>query len=297
MDIKILKYFLAIANEGTITKAAKKLCIAQPPLSRQIHQLEEELGVNLFIRGKRHIQLTSEGLFLKQQAEEILSLIQKTENELSKMKTNTHGTISIGVTETCGSSILSELIKKFSIKYPYIKYNVWCGNGDEINEKLDRGLIDLGIVREPFNTNKYENLYLKSEAWIALLSNDHPLASTASDTLEISQIVKEPLIIPSRLPLQREMNTWFHEITSEKNIFCYYNTLSCIIPLIEKNVGVAICPESIKYTYNQKTLTFKKINPEHISKLLMIRKKNQVMPAATTCFWNFIQNYIKNSKL
>lgn len=297
MDIKILKYFLAIANEGTITKAAKKLCIAQPPLSRQIHQLEEELGVNLFIRGKRHIQLTSEGLFLKQQAEEILSLIQKTENELSKMKTNTHGTISIGVTETFGSSILSELIKKFSIKYPYIKYNVWCGNGDEINEKLDRGLIDLGIVREPFNTNKYENLYLKSEAWIALLSNDHPLASTASDTLEISQIVKEPLIIPSRLPLQREMNTWFHEITSEKNIFCYYNTLSCIIPLIEKNVGVAICPESIKYTYNQKTLTYKKINPEHISKLLMIRKKNQVMPAATTCFWNFIQNYIKNSKL
>ena len=153
MDIKILKYFLAVANEGTITKAAKKLCIAQPPLSRQLHQLEEELGVSLFIRGKRHIQLTSEGFFLKQQAEEIISLVQKTENELSKMKTNTHGTISIGVTETCGSSILSELIKEFSSKYPYIKYNVWCGNGDEINEKLDRGLIDLGIVREPFNTN------------------------------------------------------------------------------------------------------------------------------------------------
>ena len=297
MDIKILKYFLAVANEGTITKAAKKLCIAQPPLSRQLHQLEEELGVSLFIRGKRHIQLTSEGFFLKQQAEEIISLVQKTENELSKMKTNTHGTISIGVTETCGSSILSELIKEFSSKYPYIKYNVWCGNGDEINEKLDRGLIDLGIVREPFNTNKYENFYLKSEEWIALLSKDHPLASNTSDTLEISEIAKEPLIIPSRLPLQKEMNTWFDEITNHKNIFCFYNTLSCIIPLIEKNVGVAICPESIKYTYNQKTLTYKKINPKHISKLLVIRKKNQVMPAAITCFWNFIQGYINNLKL
>lgn len=297
MDIKILKYFLAVANEGTITKASKKLHIAQPPLSRQIHQLEDELGVNLFIRGKRHIQLTSEGLFLKQRAEEIISLVQKTENELNKMKTSTHGTISIGVTETCGSSILSKLIKEFSSKYTYIKYNVWCGNGDEINEKLDRGLIDLGIVREPFNTSNYESFYLKSESWIVLLSKDNPLANNTSDTLNISEIAKEPLIIPSRLPLQKEMSTWFNEISNPKNVFCYYNTLSCIIPLIEKNVGIAICPESIKYTYNQKTLTYKKIIPEHKSKLLVIRKKNQVMPAATTCFWNFIQNYSKSSKL
>lgn len=291
-----MKYFLEVAKEGTITKAAKKLCIAQPPLSRQIHELESELGVTLFIRGKRHIQLTSEGVFLRQQAEEILNLMQKTENALNKMKTNTHGTISIGVTETCGSSILSELISLFNKKYPYIKYNVWCGNGDEINEKIDKGLVDLGIVREPFNTDKYDNIYLKSEPWIALLSKFHTLSSKEEDFITISELEKESLIIPSRLPMQKEIYTWFNEFSKKQNIFCYYNTLSCIIPLIEKNMGIAICPESIKYTYNEEKLSYKRIIPEHISKLLVIRKKNQIMPAATTCFWDFIQSYVKKVK-
>ena len=150
-----------MAQAGTITGAAAKLCMAQPPLSRQMKELEEELGTTLFIRGKRHIRLTEEGIFLRQQAEEILSLMEKTRGQLSRMGTGAGGLISIGVTESCGAGVLSDIIERFHSDFPGIRYNIWCGNGDEINDKLDKGLVDLGIVREPFRTEKYESALIK----------------------------------------------------------------------------------------------------------------------------------------
>lgn len=293
MDIKALKYFLTVAQEGTITHAAEKLCMAQPPLSRQLQQLEEELGVTLFIRGKRQIQLTEEGWYLKQQAEEILNLVDKTETQLNKIQSYTHGTISMGVTEACGASILSELIGLFHAKYPYVRFNVWCGNGDEINEKLDKNLVDIGIIREPFNTEKYESTFFKAEPWIALLSVSHPLASNSYEKIELHQLANEQLIIPSRLQLQDEINYWFNEIEQERNIFCMYNSLASIIPLVENNIGIAICPDSVRAFTNDQKLVYKKIvNPEHLSNLMVIRKRHQIMPAITSYFWNFIHNYI-----
>ena len=183
MDLKDLQYFLAVAQAGTITGAAAKLCMAQPPLSRQMKELEEELGTTLFIRGKRHIRLTEEGIFLRQQAEEILSLMEKTRGQLSRMGTGAGGLISIGVTESCGAGVLSDIIEKFHSDFPGIRYNIWCGNGDEINDKLDKGLVDLGIVREPFRTEKYESALIKTESWTALLSRDHPMAEQPGDTI------------------------------------------------------------------------------------------------------------------
>ena len=172
MDLKDLQYFLAVAQAGTITGAAAKLCMAQPPLSRQMKELEEELGTTLFIRGKRHIRLTEEGIFLRQQAEEILSLMEKTRGQLSRMGTGAGGLISIGVTESCGAGVLSDIMERFHSDFPGIRYNIWCGNGDEINDKLDKGLVDLGIVREPFRTEKYESALIKTESWTALLSRE-----------------------------------------------------------------------------------------------------------------------------
>jgi DNA-binding transcriptional LysR family regulator len=297
MDIKILKYFLTIAQEGTITKAAEKLCIAQPPLSRQLQQLEEELGVKLFIRGKRQIRLTDEGLFLKQQAEEIISLVNKTENQLSRIQSYTHGIISIGATETGGTGILSEMVSAFHKKYPYIRYNIWCNNADEINEKLDKGLLDIGIVREPFNTENYESIFLKSERWIVLLSKNNPLACSTDDAITLSQLSDQPLIIPSRLSLQNEIGSWFNETAQQKNILCYYNILSCILPLVEADTGIAICPESVHHFTSADKFAYRRlVNPEHYSNLIAVRKKHQLLPAATDCFWNFIQNSMVEAK-
>ena len=296
MDIKILKYFLAVAREGTITRAAEKLSIAQPPLSRHMQLLEEELGVTLFVRGKRRIRLTEEGIFLKQQAEEIITLMEKTENQLSKIKTNTHGTIALGVTETSGASILSSLIGAFHRQYPYIRYNIVGGSVDEVKEKLEKGLVDMGLVRDPFDTETYESIFWKTESWIALLSRDHPLARAASGTVELRQLAGESLIIPARPQLQNEIHNWFNLLSEERNIFCLYNTLSCVVPMVEDNIGIAICPESAQYTTNPQKLAYLKIiRPEHSSNLMLVRRRHQLLPTATECFWDFTRNYLKTA--
>lgn len=290
MDIKALRYFLMVANEGTISKAADKLFIAQPPLSRQIQKLEQELGVTLFERGKRQIRLTDEGQFLKQRAEEIITLVEKTESQLEMFAEDTNGMISIGVTDSCGASLIPDLIEKFHRKYPLIRYNVWCANGDEVHEKLDKGLVDMGIVREPFNMEQYDSSYIRTEYWIAVMSRKHPLAMEEEDTVELSQLAKEQLLIPSRPPVQNEINTWFNEVLQERNIFCLYNTLSCVIPLVEKNVGIAICPESVRSVTNWRRLRYKKIvKPEHPSRVVILRKRGQIMSAAAGCFWEFVK--------
>lgn len=163
MDIRTLRYFLVTAQERNFTKAANKLCMAQPPLSRQIKLLEEELGVTLFIRNSRQLQLTEEGYFLKQQAEEILLLIEKTEHQLEKMGNNDYGTISIGATESCGGSILPHLIEGFHEVAPHIRFQIWTGNSDEIQERLEKNLVDVAVVREPFNMEQYDRIFLNHE--------------------------------------------------------------------------------------------------------------------------------------
>ncbi len=289
-----MRYFLAVAEEGTITRAAERLCMAQPPLSRQLRQLEEELGTALFVRGKRQIQLTEEGIFLKQQAEEILSLVEKTENQLMRINSSERGTISIGVTETCGASVLAGFISGFHTKYPNIQFNIWCGNGDEVNEKLEKGLADVGLVRDPFDTEKYEAAKIKTEFWVALLSSSHPLAKREGETIELSEIAEESLIIPDRSPVQREIAGWFSQIAKKSNVLCTYNTLSCIVPLVEQNMALAICPEGARYFTDRQRLTLKRIvKPEHFSRLLMVRRRHRLTPAATACFWDFAQEYIR----
>lgn len=294
MDIKDLKYFLAVAREGTVTKAAQKLCISQPPLSRQLKDLEEELGVTLFYRGKRHIELSDEGIFLKQQAEEILSLMDITENQLKSNSSETRGTVSIGVTEGCGAGVLSDIIMKFHSKYPDVNYNIWCSNSQEIGERLAKGLFDIGVIREPFNASKFDSTPLRKEAWIVIMSRNHPLAENGSDTIEISEMSDIPLIVPSRTPMIDEINSWFNEQGIKRSIICRYNTLASILPLIEHNLGIAITTESAHLFTDSEKFAYKQIaNPRRFSNLLILRRRHKIMPAPATCFWNFVQQNIE----
>lgn len=293
MDIKDLKYFLAIAQEGTITRAAEKLCIAQPPLSRQMKLLEAELGVSLFKRGKRHIVLTEEGLYLKQQAKDIVYMMEQTGAQLRQIKNDTIGTVSIGVTEASGTGALSQFITPFHNKYPNIQFNIWCSNGDEIKDKLEKGLVDIGIVREPLDVAKYNCTIYKKEAWGAIISTKHPLDSITSDTIELSNLSGESLIIPSRTPLQEEIISWFQKQNLEHNVICMYNILSCVIPLVTNNTGIAICPESAKHFTNNQELIYRRIShPERLSNILFIRNRDYMLSAGTNCFWEFVQSQL-----
>lgn len=293
MDIKDLKYFLAVAQEGTVTKAAKKLCISQPPLSRQLKDLEEELGVTLFYRGKRHIELSEEGIFFKQQAEEILSLLEMTENQLKTNGDFTQGSVLIGVTEGCGAGVMSDVILKFHKQYPRINYNVWCSNSQEVGKQLAKGLFDIGIVREPFNSSKFDTIPLRKEAWIAMISKSNPLAKIASGTIQLCDLSDCELVVPSRIPMMDEINSWFNEQGIQRKIICRYNTLASILPLIENDLGVAITTQSAYfYTRHDKFVYKRIVNPQRFSNLLLIKSRSKIMSAAATNFWNFVQSNI-----
>ena len=291
MDIKSLQYFLEVAREENITRAAQKLCIAQPPLSRQLQKLEEELGVQLLIRGKRRVQLTEEGVFLKQQAEEIIALMERTKYQLGMVKSSTYGTVSIAVTESCGAGVMCSLIRKFHEIYPGIHFQILAGSGDEVNQRLEQNLADIGIMREPFDMETYDREFLKSEPWLAVMGKETPLARETGKTVPLSRLGGEDLIIPARLPIQEEINSWFNDAAQERNIFCVYNSPAALIPLVESGAAVAICPESVKSFAGGRRLVFKPIvEPIKASRLYLVKKRRHMMPLAAQLFWEFARN-------
>lgn len=177
MELRVLRYFLTVVNEESITKAADALHITQPTLSRQLSQMEEELGIKLFDRGSRKITLTNEGILLRRRAEEILQLVDKTEKEMTDQEKLVDGEISIGCGELASVHIVAELIKSFQERYPLVRYDVHTANADHIRERLDKGLADIGLLLEPVDIEKYEFIRMNiKEKWVVLMRPDDPLA-------------------------------------------------------------------------------------------------------------------------
>lgn len=295
MELRTLKYFLTVAEELNITHAAKKLNISQPPLSRQLYQLEDELGVSLFIRGKKRIQLTEEGKFLAQQARNILKMAEQTTEQLIQIQQQTvKGKLSIGVTETCSASVLPAILPDFSTLYPQISFDIWCGNSNDICRRIENGMLDMGIVRKPVDLNNFEALYLKTEHWIAIVSKKHKLGQETAITM--TQLGSEPLFIPSRRPLQDHIRSWFPAPLRDCHILGLYNQLASIIPLIIENMGIAIGPESVAEYTDDRLLSYLKITePEQSTDLYMICASNRLLPVNARAFWDFIQKRYKTT--
>lgn len=177
MEIRVLRYFLTVVREESITKAAEVLHITQPTLSRQLAQMEEEIGVRLFDRGTRKIWLTNEGLLLRRRAEEILQLVDKTEKELVEQEEQVEGKISIGCGEVASVQMLPDLIRNFHQKYPLVTFDLFTATADLVKEQMDKGLLDSGLLLEPIEMGKYEFIRLNmKERWVVLMPPDDPLA-------------------------------------------------------------------------------------------------------------------------
>ena len=177
MEIRVLRYFLTVVREESITKAAEVLHITQPTLSRQLAQMEEEIGVRLFDRGTRKIRLTNEGLLLRRRAEEILQLVDKTEKELVEQEEQVEGKIAIGCGEVASVQMLPDLIRNFHQKYPLVTFDLFTATADLVKEQMDKGLLDLGLLLEPVEMGKYEFIRLNmKERWVVLMPPDDPLA-------------------------------------------------------------------------------------------------------------------------
>lgn len=288
MDIRILKYFLAVAKEGNITRAAESLHITQPTLSRQIMELEEDMGTELFIRGKRQIMLTDSGILFQQRAKEIVQLYDKAKREMAEQNDLLGGTVSIACVESIASNLLPEVLIEFSKQHPMVKYELYSADGNDIREKIDRGDIDMGVLIEPVETAKYDYIRLPFyEQWGIVMRKDDPLAE--KDKIMTEDIQNKPLIVPRRTIVIEEIAKWL-EIDSEKlNIVASHNLLTNSLLLVEKGFGYTICVKGAFDIRKKDTIFFVPLTPERITGHVLAWKKNKVFSNATTKFLQYIK--------
>ena len=207
MELRVLKYFLAVAREENITKAAALLHLTQPTLSRQLMQLEEELGVQLFHRSRYHIVLTDEGMLLRRRAQELVDLAEKTAQEFRK-DPELRGEISIGSGDLEGMYVLAELLASFQKLHPQVTYQIYSGNADHTKEHIEGGTLDLGLLLEPVDISKYDFIRMPvKEQWGVLVHEDAPLAQ--KETVTPEDLAGVPLILTRRGLIQQEMERWF----------------------------------------------------------------------------------------
>lgn len=294
MEFRVLEYFLAIAREGSFSKAAKQLHITQPTLSRQISDLEKEIGKVLFIRGKKQVSLTEDGVFLFNRAKEIVSLKDKTLIEFSKNDDNVYGDVYIGGGESLGMSLIAKTIKLTQDKYPNIRFHLFSGNAESVVEKLERGLIDFGILINSCVTDKYEHIKLGvCDQLGVLMRKDDVLAN--KNTISISDITNKQLIVSAQESLENiaKNNYEFNELT--KKAICTYNLLYNASLLVREKVGYCICIDNIINTKGSE-LIFKPLEPRIDVKLILVYKKYNIFSKAASIFLDLLKQEIENNE-
>ena len=290
MDIRSIRYFLEVAQELNITRAAENLHMAQPPLSRQIQLLEQELGVKLFEREKRHLQLTEEGLILKTRGEQILTLMEKTESELREFRHGVSGTLYSGSVEGRGPYLLSKWIAGFQKKYPEVQYNLWNGSSDDVTVRLNKGLCDLALIVEPFDNEMLHSIWVSSEPWAAMIPGNYPLASKEGDKVNLKELVGHPLIIPSRKFRTQEIIGWFSKIGQEPTILCELSHYLNAFELVKQGIGIAIFPASTGANIQSEEVIMKRIvNPEYVANYVLVWARKKKLSNAAERFVEYVR--------
>ncbi|HIR53246.1 MAG TPA: LysR family transcriptional regulator [Candidatus Onthovicinus excrementipullorum] len=283
MELRTLRYFLAAAQEENITRAADILHVTQPTLSRQIMDLEKELATTLMLRGKNGLTLTDDGIFFRQRAEEIVELTDRLEQSFVERNANVSGLIAIGASEAVGSRLFAKLIKQFSDKYPLVQFHLYNEMADNIKDRLDKGLVDVGLLLEPVDTVKYDFVRLsQKETWGILMRDDHPLAKR--ETVTPDEIVAYPLILPLRERVRSEILNWINQDEKDLTIPLSYTLLSNAALMVEAGLGCAFCLDGALAIHSSPRLRFVPIAPEHTTRSVLVWKKNHLFSPATSLF-------------
>lgn len=293
MEFRELKYFLAVAREQSISKAAEALYITQPNLSRQMQNLEKEIGQQLFIRGTKKITLTEAGRLLRKRAEEIIELYNQTETELAKPLNYISGDIYIGGGESYVMGLIAKAAHLVQNDYPDVKFHLFSGDSGTISERLDKGLIDFGIFIEPFDLSKYEYLRLPLyDTWGVLMRKDSPLAEKELITPE--DLWDKPIIRSRQSIGKNKVSEWFKKGDEELNIVATGNLLYNMSLLVEEGLGYAVSLDKIINTSGNSNLCFRPLFPELISHLDIAWKKYQVFPKCTEIFLKRLREILSN---
>ena len=295
MELRTLQYFVTVAEELNITRAAEKLHMSQPPLSAQIKNLETELHTVLFIRGKRHLKLTESGQLLYRRAKDILSLAERTRAEVLSMGEGMRGTISIGLVEGMAPDIAAEWFASFIQLHPNVRFRILDGSTDDLLEKLRSGIISLAVITSPCDQSLLHSFSVGEEKMAALMSKSHPLAQATDKKVRVNDLVGENLIVPSRKALIDTIYKWFREIDAEPKIICEMDSYLDAAALAGRQVGISIYPRTA-YIPND-SLVFKEIvGKEKKMEYLFVWRKGHTLPVIEENFIDFVKEMIKAEK-
>lgn len=287
MEIRVLKYFLAVAREGSITRAANSLHLTQPTLTRQLQELEKELKQKLLIRGKYKVTLTPEGLRLRKRAEEIIEMVEKTEAEFQSINDIIGGDIYIGGGESDCMKYIAEVIKEVQTDYPDIKFHIHSGNAEDVTEKLDKGLLDFGVLIQPVDLAKYDNMTLpEKDVWGVVMRKDSPLAK--KEFVELKDLYGLPLI-NSRQAMRKtssknEFIEWFQGEFENLRTVGTINLVYNAAVMVKAGIGYAITLDKLVDVSEKSELCFRPLSPRLESGLDIVWKKSQVFSPAAALF-------------
>lgn len=288
MELRVLRYFLALANTETISNAAKVMHTSQPNLSRQLSSLEEELGQELFTRGSRKIVLTEAGMFLRKRAQQIVDLVDKTEQELYTFDDVISGNVAIGAGESHTMDIIADTIKKMQDKYPLIHFHIRSGYSYDIMELLDKGILDFGVVFDPVDLTNYDYIKLPCTDICGLLINkDNPLSKY--DSIHPEQLLGIPLICSDQMLKENGLSGWLGVPYQQLNIVSTFNLINTPARLVKSGVGSAVCFDNLININTNDKICFRPFSPKLEVNAYVVWKKYQIFTTGAKKFLDQLQ--------
>ena len=288
MELRVLRYFLAVAREENITAAAERLHITQPTLSKQLMELEEELGKKLFIRGNRKITLTEEGMFLRQRAQEMIDLAEKTLASFREEEGILSGEVYIGGGETRGMEYIAKTIQELRDESVNLRFHLFSGNGEDVTVWLEKGLIDFGLFVGTMELKKYDFLKLPiSNTWGLLLRKDHPLASHSY--IVPKDLEDIPILCSRQGLIQNELSGWLGHPLEQLNIVGTYNLIYNASIMVEQGICSALSIDGLVNTTGDSMLCFRPFEPQLTADLVLAWKKYQVFSKGAKKFLETLQ--------
>lgn len=293
MELRVLKYFLAVAKEENISAAAERLFITQPTLSRQLKDLEKSLGKTLFIRGSRRISLTEEGMILRKRAEEILELVQKTEDEIALSDEHVSGEVCIGAGETDAMCLISRVMKNVQEQYPDIHFRIVSGNALDLMDRFENGLLDFCFLFTRLDDEKYDSLQLPiHDTWGVLMSQQSELASREYITPE--DLWDKPLILSQQYAKHTPTAEWLQKDVSALNVVATYNLVYNASRMAAEGLGYVLCFDKLINVTGNSNLCFVPLKPAVESHMIIAWKKYQVFTKAAKKFMEALQAELGN---
>lgn len=286
MDIRVLEYFLMTAREENITKAASLLHVTQPTLSRQLMQLEAELGTKLFERTNHSVILTNEGMLFRRRAQDIVSLAEKAKNEVTQNEDTLSGIISIGCNELKSVQELAKNMTVFQERYPKVKFELYSGSNEEIQERMEQGTLDMGLFLQPFGMEKYETLPMRTkERWGVLIHKDAALAQQSA-VYPGDLVGTLVFTIHINTPAHAELKKWSGEFARDMDFGANYNVLHNAVIVARERKGAVICLEQDCHYDDMKFLP---LDPQLSVGSALAWKKRRVISRTARAFLQFLQ--------